>query len=483
MSDDPRPEHPQDSERQPGDGQSNAAASTIFVEMMREAAQRRAQRLKTRDLYRRPVDPDEKYATDPTTSTDEPTEPQKPSLLNNEPVHRSESDSIPGPTSLFAAVEPTSPRAPEPPSTPPTEANVPVPPTEHQPEPTATEISSHAEPEPEPPRTVHPRIPVYKPPRPVQPVANSDEPSDEDRAARLQAQRVQRVQRRRARRKQRRASMIGGFLYTLIISIFAAGIAATIFTWFTDPQFFEPEVVSGLRQAEDNVAAAGVPTLMPTPNWLQRVGIVSGHRGPEDDPGAVCPDGLTEAEINFNVATRVVRNLRALGYSVDLLDEFDTRLDNYRAAALVSIHANSCVDYGNNASGFIVAKAAARAEGGPDTQLAECIARYYGEATSLERWFELTADMTDYHSFREVHPMTPAAIIELGFMLADRELLTEEPDMLARAITQGVLCFLEPTIGLGVDEAPTELPLDSATAIVTPEANIPPTGEPANDGG
>jgi len=481
MSDDPGPEHTQDNERPSGDGQLNAAASTIFVEMMREAAQRRAQRLKTRDLYRRPIDPDEKYATDLTASTDELSEPQRLAPRNSEPVYPSESKSIPGPTSLFAAVESTSSRTPEPPPPQATEASAHVPPPEPHPEPADMETAAPAE--SEQPRTVHPRIPVYKPPRRVQPTSNDDDPSDEDRAARLQAQRVQRVQRRRARRKQRRAGTIGGFLYTLIISIFAAGIAATIFTWFTDPQFFEPEVVSGLRQAEDDVAAAGVPTLMPTPNWLQRVGIVSGHRGPEDDPGAVCPDGLTEAEINFNVATRVVRNLRALGYSVDLLDEFDTRLDNYRAAALVSIHANSCVDYGNNASGFIVAKAAARAEGGPDTQLAECIARYYGEATSLERWFELTADMTDYHSFREVHPMTPAAIIELGFMLADRELLTEEPDMLARAITQGVLCFLEPTIGLGVDEAPTELPLNSVPAIITPEANVPATGEPANVGG
>ena len=51
--------------------------------------------------------------------------------------------------------------------------------------------------------------------------------------------------------------------------------------------------------------------------------------------------------------------------------------------------------------------------------------------------------MTSYHTFREVHLWTPAVIIETGFMLADRELLTERPDQVARGVVNGILCFLD----------------------------------------
>jgi hypothetical protein len=63
--------------------------------------------------------------------------------------------------------------------------------------------------------------------------------------------------------------------------------------------------------------------------------------------------------------------------------------------------------------------------------------------------------MTDYHSFREIHSLTPAAIIELGFMLADRAIMADQPDLLARGITDGVLCFLEPGEPLGDLTEPT----------------------------
>jgi N-acetylmuramoyl-L-alanine amidase len=149
-------------------------------------------------------------------------------------------------------------------------------------------------------------------------------------------------------------------------------------------------------------------------------------------------------DINFNVATLIVQNLRARGYRAELLDEFDPRLDEYQAAALVSIHANDCRDYGELVSGFLVSKAAARPEGGEDTRLAECIGQQYAAITGLERRPGVTADMTDYHSFREISIVTPAAIIELGFMLGDRQLLTERPDLLAQGVTEGIICYLQP---------------------------------------
>ena len=253
---------------------------------------------------------------------------------------------------------------------------------------------------------------------------------------------VRRV-RRRPKRSRTAVSMIGGLLRAFIIVIVAAGLMATIFTWWTPSGFISDSARQGLSVAIATDAVTQVPTALPTPNWARKIGIVSGHRG--NDSGAVCPDGLTEASINLSVAELVVQNLRGLGYTVDLLDEFDPRLQDYQAATLLSIHSNTCQDFGEAVNGFIVAAAAARISAkAEDTKLVDCIADHYSATTQLTRRMETTVDMTDYHTFREIAPLTPAAIIELGFMLGDRQILTQHPDTLARGITDGILCFLEP---------------------------------------
>jgi N-acetylmuramoyl-L-alanine amidase len=257
------------------------------------------------------------------------------------------------------------------------------------------------------------------------------------------------TQRRPRRRKERRGyrtvGILGGIIRSFIIVITAAGLTATIFTWWTPSKFITSDVREELSVALATSIATLEPTALPTPNWARRVGVVSGHRGPQNDPGAVCPDGLTEASINETVATAVVRNLRGRGYTVDLLDEFDPRLDNYQAAALLSIHSNTCQDFGEVVSGYLIAAAAARITSrGTDDLLVDCVSRHYALASGLERREGVTVDMTDYHTFREIHPQTPAAIIELGFLLADRRILTEETDTLAQGITDGLICFLEP---------------------------------------
>jgi N-acetylmuramoyl-L-alanine amidase len=253
---------------------------------------------------------------------------------------------------------------------------------------------------------------------------------------------VRRV-RRRARRARTAVSMIGGLLRTFIIVIVAAGLMATIFTWWTPNEFISDRARQGLSIAMETQAVTAVPTTLPTPNWARRIGVVAGHRG--NDSGAVCDDGLNEASINLSVAELIVRDLRGLGYTVDLLDEFDPRLNDFQASALVSIHSNTCRDFGERVSGFIVAASAGRITSRiQDDQLVSCIAQHYATTTRLERRIETTIDMTDYHTFREINVLTPAAIIEIGFMRADRELLTDHPDMIARGITDGVLCFLEP---------------------------------------
>jgi len=170
----------------------------------------------------------------------------------------------------------------------------------------------------------------------------------------------------------------------------------------------------------------------------ERIGIVAGHHG--NDSGAVCPDGLTEAEINLRVAQAVAANLRDQGAQVDILDEFDRRLEGYRADAFVSIHADSCAI---DLTGFKVASQ----QGGSEAsqRLANCLWDRYEAETGLARNPDtITDNMLDYHAFRQIAPGTPAAIIETGFLSGDRAFLTEHSDRVAAGIVQGLLCFLVP---------------------------------------
>lgn len=304
----------------------------------------------------------------------------------------------------------------------------------------ASRAAEQAAPPPEAEPEVIEAAPI---PSPIQ--LETEEDLRRKNAAALETERIQRLKRRKARRRKNTVGLVGGLLRSFIVVSVAAGLMATIFVWWTPTQFLSAEVRSELGQLQFSNVPTLIPTPPPTPNWLRKIGIVSGHRGPELDPGAVCPDGLTEAEINFNVAQMVVRELRSQGFSVDLLDEFDPRLENYQAAALVSIHANTCQDFGEQVSGFLVAAAAARVTArGDDEILVDCIAQYYHQSTKLARHNGLTEDMTNYHTFREIHPLTPAVIIELGFMRADRDLLTNRPHEAAQGVADGVLCFLQP---------------------------------------
>ncbi|MER3401354.1 MAG: hypothetical protein C4313_09605, partial [Thermoflexus sp.] len=168
----------------------------------------------------------------------------------------------------------------------------------------------------------------------------------------------------------------------------------------------------------------------------------AGHLG--NDSGTVCADGLTEVEVNTAVAREVARRLEALGYRVDVLEEFDPRLRGYRAAALLSIHADSCEYINEQATGFKVARAQADQVPEQSDRLVACLVSAYGRRTGLRFHVDsITYDMTDYHAFREIDPQTPAAIIETGFLYLDRELLTRWRERVVEGIVEGLRCFLE----------------------------------------
>lgn len=199
--------------------------------------------------------------------------------------------------------------------------------------------------------------------------------------------------------------------------------------------------ISAADRSRATAEAALIEATRAAAQDAMRIGIVSGHRG--HDSGAACDDGLTEAALNFTHATRVAEVLRAEGYIVDVLDEFDPRLRGYRARLLLSIHADSCARINDQATGFKVARALHSRAPEVEDRLVACLTARYAARTGLRFHANtVTRDMTHYHAFSEVAPETPAAIIETGFMYLDRPLLEGRPELVSQGIVEGILCFL-----------------------------------------
>ena len=170
----------------------------------------------------------------------------------------------------------------------------------------------------------------------------------------------------------------------------------------------------------------------------RHIGIVVGHK--DHDSGAVCENGVTEGSTVARIADQTANQLRAMGATVDLLAEYDERLNGYEGDALVSIHADSCIDR----SGFKVARSETSVIPEIEDRLVDCLRQRYGEATGLS--FDpvtITPDMTQYHAFKRVANGTPGAIVEIGFLGGDAGIIIDQPDMPARGIVNGVVCFFE----------------------------------------
>jgi N-acetylmuramoyl-L-alanine amidase len=175
-------------------------------------------------------------------------------------------------------------------------------------------------------------------------------------------------------------------------------------------------------------------------NQPLHIGIVSGHWG--NDSGAVCPDGTTEAQVNLNIATLVQQKLTALGYDVDLLQEFDPRLAGYTATLLISIHNDSCDYVNEEATGFKVAASTYNRDTNLTTRLTACMTDRYSSVTGLLfHPGSVTIDMQDYYAFREVDLSTNAVIIETGFLNKDFTILTQQPGLIADGIVASIVCF------------------------------------------
>ncbi len=192
---------------------------------------------------------------------------------------------------------------------------------------------------------------------------------------------------------------------------------------------------------ENSPIAVATSEAEPSPERAT-IAIISGHAG--NDSGATCEnnDGditLTEADTVARIAALAVDELRQRGYNVQLLQEFDERLDGLQVDALVSLHADSCLDN----SGFKATYYEKSTKPEVDGRLLECVTTNYTLKTGLLYDANtITEDMTDYHAFRKIDERTPAVILELGYLGGDRALLTRTPSIPADAIAKSIQCFV-----------------------------------------
>jgi len=214
-----------------------------------------------------------------------------------------------------------------------------------------------------------------------------------------------------------------------------AFLLATLFTFWNPHSLF--------------TSRASIP-ILPTPvnpdlsssNPTIRVGIQIGHY--KHNEGFTCPDGIREVDINYVIANKVSLLLGASHIHVDVLNEYDLNLINYKADALVSIHTRSCTDSSAAVSGFTIGSRISAQETEKTNQLAVCLAEQYSQNTGLAfNYLVVPDDQVNSHTFLDINAQTPAVQIETGSLAVDRAILMEGSDRAANGITAGILCYLK----------------------------------------
>jgi hypothetical protein len=206
-------------------------------------------------------------------------------------------------------------------------------------------------------------------------------------------------------------------------------------------------------------AADASPTAIPTPSpraagTPPRVGLQVGHLRSNELPEELARlrtstgarwGGVTEAELNQLIVDRVKPLLEARGVVVDVLPA--TVPPAYDADAFLAIHADGSRSAA--ARGWKLATPWRASEA--SKALLAAVAAAYGPATGMpEDVGGVTFNMRGYYAFnyrRHEHAIrrtTPAIIVETGFMTsaADRAVLFDQPDRVARGIADGVLAYL-----------------------------------------
>lgn len=246
--------------------------------------------------------------------------------------------------------------------------------------------------------------------------------------------------------------------FFLAAFLFLAGMGIAVGTLAVSPSFShsEPDF-----EAEDlPEPMIGRYSLVELERWTRppgppRVAVQAGHWKNDEVPdelsglkvnGGATGGGITEREAVLTIAQHMVDLLGQKGIAAELLPT--TVPPGYVADAFVSIHADGSVD--TSVSGYKVASPR-RDYSGVSADLATTIDSAYGSATGFRKDDNITSRMRGYYAFNwrryehAIHPMTPAAIVETGFITnaSDRRVLSRQPDKVAQAVADGILLFLE----------------------------------------
>jgi N-acetylmuramoyl-L-alanine amidase len=200
-----------------------------------------------------------------------------------------------------------------------------------------------------------------------------------------------------------------------------------------------------------------IPVPKNVPTGPRRVAIQAGHWKSDEAPDELrrlIPqtgaewEGVTEVEIDLDIAQRVGVILNSKGMVVDILPT--TIPVGYVADAFVALHADS--DGVGANSGFKMAHGARR---GPyEDALLNDIKDAYGAATGMDYDpTHITNSMKGYFAFNwsrfqhAVAAHTPAVILEMGYVSSDddRALMLDRADLVANSIAGGIMKFLNDT--------------------------------------
>lgn len=215
--------------------------------------------------------------------------------------------------------------------------------------------------------------------------------------------------------------------------------------------------------ADPTGAPAALPMSAPTATPAARpfhVGIQSGHYKNDELPDELwrlegstgtSGGGRTEVDLNYDVANRVARLLRAQGVIVDVLPA--TVPSGYQADAFIAIHADGAS--GSSPRGFKISTRWSSVVAVQDGMLVDAITDAYRTATGLPEDSNVTRNMRGYYAYSPRRPnwrtsnYAPGAIVEMGFMTnaADRAVMFNKTDVVAQGITNGIMNFLRRAYG------------------------------------
>lgn len=155
--------------------------------------------------------------------------------------------------------------------------------------------------------------------------------------------------------------------------------------------------------------------------------------------------GYTEVEVNQAIVQKTAELLLAQGIQVDILPA--TVPPGYWADVFIAVHADGSTD--PSVSGFKIASSWRDLTGNAPL-LVTLMEDHYQRHTGFAKDPNITRNMRGYYAFawwrydHSIHPMTTAAIVETGFLTnrADRKIIAEQPEIPARALSNGIVEYL-----------------------------------------